>query len=182
MPSGATDLKMIFHRHFERRYSDMFHQNRHIQQVYVIVRQLFTSFNSNIKYIIHPYPELSRTQICQNISRDRRSRNQPCPKRPIYIRDHPQLNFFEQEKHKTSQTYQNTSKYIHISSKYQMTFSSHIFPQIFPTPAASVALRQDRAMLAELKSSWDAKSGLHAQRTEQRRKELLALQDAAVAT
>lgn len=33
-------------------------------------------------------------------------------------------------------------------------------------------------MLAELKSSWDAKSGLHAQRTEQRRKELLALQDA----
>lgn len=98
MPSGATDLKMIFHRHFERRYSDMFHQNRHIQQVYVIVRQLFTSFNSNIKYIIHPYPELSRTQICQNISRDRRSRNQPCPKRPIYIRDHhPQLNFFEQE-------------------------------------------------------------------------------------
>lgn len=40
------------------------------------------------------------------------------------------------------------------------------------------SLVEDRAMLAELKSSWDAKSGLHAQRTEQRRKELLALQDA----
>lgn len=40
------------------------------------------------------------------------------------------------------------------------------------------SLVEDRAMLAELKSSWDAKSALHAQRTEQRRKELLALQDA----
>ena len=67
MPSGATDLNTIFHQlhqchsHFKRRYSDMFHQNRHIQQVYVIVRQVFTNFDSNIKYIIHPYPELSRT-------------------------------------------------------------------------------------------------------------------------
>ena len=34
-------------------------------------------------------------------------------------------------------------------------------------------------MLAELKISWDAKSARHAQRNEQRRKELLALQDAS---
>lgn len=137
MPSGATDLKMIFHQlhqyhsHVKRRYSDMFHQNRHIQQVYVIVRQLFTNFNSNIKYIIHPYPELSRTQICQNISRDRRSTNQPCPKRPIYIRDHSQLNFFEQKKHKTSQTYQNTSKYTSQASikwHFPPTFSPRFSP------------------------------------------------------
>lgn len=39
------------------------------------------------------------------------------------------------------------------------------------------SLVEDRAMLAELKSSWDAKAASHAQRTEQRRKELLALQD-----
>ena len=137
MPSGATDLKMIFHQlhqyhsHVKRRYSDMFHQNRHIQQVYVIVRQLFTNFNSNIKYIIHPYPELSRTQICQNISRDRRSTNQPCPKRPIYIRDHSQLNFFEQKKHKTSQTYQNT----HLKQVSNDIFLPH-FPPDFPHPSS----------------------------------------------
>jgi len=39
------------------------------------------------------------------------------------------------------------------------------------------SLVEDRAMLAELKISWDAKSARHAQRNEQRRKELLALQD-----
>lgn len=36
---------------------------------------------------------------------------------------------------------------------------------------------QDRAMLAELKSTWDAKASAHEERKAMRSKELLALQE-----